>query len=213
MARLIIFANGLMPDIELARRIIRPGDVIYAADGGTRHALALGLSPSVVIGDLDSLASEDRQLLEARAVEIQRYPREKDQTDLELVLDYALQSRQHEILVMGGLGGRLDQTLANISLLSNSRYSSINLRMDDGVEEAFFIRDRSEISGKPGDIVSLIPWGGDVTGISTQGLRWALDNSTLLPGSTRGISNELLGEMASVAVGAGLLLVVHRRSS
>jgi thiamine pyrophosphokinase len=213
MARLIIFANGLMPDIELARRIIRPGDVIYAADGGTRHALALGLSPSVVIGDLDSLASEDRQLLEARAVEIQRYPREKDQTDLELVLDYALQSRQHEILVMGGLGGRLDQTLANISLLSNSRYSSINLRMDDGVEEAFFIRDRSEISGKPGDIVSLIPWGGQVAGISTQGLRWALDNSTLLPGSTRGISNELLGEMASVAVGTGLLLVVHRRSS
>ena len=70
MARLIIFANGLVPDLESARHLFRPGDVLYAVDGGTRHALALGLMPSVVIGDLDSLTQDDRQCLDAGGVEI-----------------------------------------------------------------------------------------------------------------------------------------------
>jgi len=84
MARLIIFANGLVPDLESARHLFRPGDVLYAVDGGTRHALALGLMPSVVIGDLDSLTQDDRQCLDAGGVEIQQYPRNNDKTDLEL---------------------------------------------------------------------------------------------------------------------------------
>jgi thiamine pyrophosphokinase len=97
-------------------------------------------------------------------------------------------------------------------VLSDPRLSIYNIRFDDGVEEAFFTRNRCEIRGKPGEIVSLIPWGAKTTGISSEGLRWSLHNETLFPDRTRGISNELLGEVASVSVGTGVLLIVHRRS-
>jgi thiamine pyrophosphokinase len=213
MARLIIFANGLLPDLESARQLIQPGDSLYAADGGTRHAMALGLLPSIVIGDLDSLTPDERQQLEARGVEIQQYPRDKDKTDLELTLEAAIQTGQGEIRIVGGLGGRLDQTLGNLSLLSDPRLSKYDIRFDDGVEEAFFTRNHCEIRGKPHEVVSLIPWGAEVTGVFTEGLRWPLHGESLFPDKTRGISNELLGDTASVSVGDGLLLIVHRRVS
>jgi thiamine pyrophosphokinase len=85
------------------------------------------------------------------------------------------------------------------------------LRLDDGVESAWFCRARSEVRGRSGDLVSLIPWGGEVRGVRTQGLRWPLSNETLHPHKTRGISNELTGEVAHVEIKSGLLLIVHRR--
>jgi thiamine pyrophosphokinase len=212
MARLVIFANGLLPDLKFARNLIQPGDILCAADGGTHHALAIGLSPSIVIGDLDSLTPGDRQSLEAKAVEIKQYPRDKDKTDLELALLYATQTGQREILIIGALGGRLDQTLGNLSLLSDPRLSTYDIRLDDGVEQAFFIRTRFEIRGKPGETVSLIPWGGEVTGISTKGLRWPLRVETLFPDKARGISNEMSRDTAEIEIASGLLLCIHRRN-
>ena len=211
MARLIIFANGLVPDLEAARHLFQPDDILYAADGGTQHALALGLMPSVIIGDLDSLTRDDRRKLEASEVEIQQYPRDKDKTDLELALHLAIEAGHHEILIVGALGGRLDQTLGNLALLSEARLLSYDIRLDDGVEEAFITRNRCEIHGRPADIVSLIPWGGEVTGISTEGLRWPLRSETLFPDRTRGISNEMSHEMASINLKTGLLFVIHYR--
>jgi thiamine pyrophosphokinase len=212
MPRLIIFANGLVPDLESTRKIIQPGDTLFAADGGTQHALALGLMPSMIFGDMDSLSPEDRRLL-SQDVEIQLYPRDKNETDLELALLYAIGTGYRNILIVGALGGRLDQTLGNLSLLTDPRLSSFDIRLDDGVEEAFFTRTRSGLLGNPGDIVSLIPWGGEVTGVSTQGLRWPLHEETLLPDKTRGISNEMLNEQAAFEIASGLLLCVHRRKN
>jgi thiamine pyrophosphokinase len=213
MARLIIFANGLVPELESARHLIQPGDILLAADGGTRHALALGFLPSVVIGDLDSLTSDDRRQLDAGGVEVQQYSRDKDMTDLELALHYGVQAGHREILVVGALGGRIDQTLGNLSLLTNPDFGALDIRMDDGVEEAFFTRSRCGIYGRPGDIVSLIPWGGEVAGISTEGLLWPLRSEMLFPDRTRGISNEMSRKKGSIRLKSGLLLVIHRRQN
>ncbi len=213
MSRLIVFANGPVLKLESARRLIQPGDMLYAVDGGTHHTLALGLMPSIVIGDLDSLTLRDRKKLEAAGVEFQRYPRDKNKTDLELAMDYAIQAGQREILIIGALGGRLDQTLGNLALLSDARFSSWNIRVDDGVEEAFFTRSQCEIQGRAADIVSLIPWGAKVTGICTEGLRWPLQNETLFPARTRGISNEMLHEKASILLKSGLLFIIHHRQT
>ncbi len=210
MPRCIIFANGILPDLAAARRLIRPDDLILAADGGTRHALDLGLTPSIIIGDLDSLTFDLRPLTDLGTKVIQR-PRDKDETDLELALDYAVQNGCREIVIIAALGGRLDQTLGNLALLSNVQLSTFNVKLDDGVEQTFFCRDRSEVEGRRGDLVSLIPWGGEVRGARTQGLRWPLSDETLLPHKTRGISNELLDEVASIKIASGLLLIVHRR--
>jgi thiamine pyrophosphokinase len=211
MPHVFIFANGHLPDANAARHLIGADDVIVAADGGTLHALALGFVPNTVIGDLDSLRAEDCDTLEAGGVNIHRYPRDKDQTDLELALAYCLENWADPVTIVGAGGGRLDQTLGNLSLLADPRLVGRDIRIDDGVEEVFFTRDLSRIHGTPGDIVSLIPWGENVLGVSTRGLRWPLDGETLFSCKTRGISNELVSQSASVSIQSGLLLIVHSR--
>ena len=212
MSRAVLFVNGHIPNLEPVLRLTRPGDTFLAADGGTRHALALGMVPSVVIGDLDSLTDDERLKLDTVGTEIRLYPRDKNETDFELALHYAVEAGYREILIVAALGDRLDQTLGNLALLTDPRLSMFDVRLDDGLEEAFFVRSSSQVRGAAGDIVSLIPWGGEVAGIATDGLRWPLLDETLHSYQTRGISNELLGEAASVSLKSGLLLIVHRRN-
>jgi thiamine pyrophosphokinase len=216
--RTLIFINGFLPNpstssgrrLEPVRRLICPGDLLLAADGGTRHLRALDLIPAAIIGDLDSLTAEDRRWAEGNRVRLVEYTCDKNETDLELALAYAVAQGSDEIILVGALGGRLDQTLGNLALLTDPRLSAVYVRVDDGVEEAWFVRDRTQVKGEPGEIVSLIPWGGPVTGVTTDGLRWPLRGETLYPEKTRGISNEMLGESASVSIESGLLLIVHR---
>ena len=211
--RAIIFVNGHLPDLEAARRLIRPDDFLIAADGGTQHILALGLLPSLVIGDLDSLAADNRRRLEGSSVEIRQYPRDKNETDLELALHSALDEGYRSILILAALGGRLDQSLGNLALLTDPSLAEVDVRLDDGIEEVFFVRKQADIQGRPGDTVSLLPWGSPAGGVTTEGLRWPLRGETLYPDKTRGVSNEMLGETASVTIQSGLLLVVHRRQN
>jgi thiamine pyrophosphokinase len=213
MQRIIIFANGEIPNLENARRIMHSKDCIICADGGTRHALALGLMPNLVIGDMDSLEKDQWQKIEKAGVPIELFPRDKNETDLELALNRAIEFEPKEIIIIGALGGRLDQTFSNTALLSDARFSAVDVHLDDGLEEIFFCRDQAEVQGKGGDIVSLIPWGNSVLGVQTQGLKWPLHNETLYPEKTRGISNEMTGEVASIKIASGLLLVIHRRES
>jgi thiamine pyrophosphokinase len=211
-ARAVIFANGLLPDLEAAGRLIEPGEALIAADGGTRHALALGRVPGVVIGDLDSLLPADRLQLDAAGARLIVHPRDKNETDLELALRYAVENGFRTIVVVGALGGRLDQTLGNLALLTTPTLAGLDVCLDDGIEQVRFTRDRLEVQGKAGDLVSLLPWGADAGGVTTQGLRWPLSGETLSAHGSRGISNELLGETASVTLESGLLLVVQRRN-
>jgi thiamine pyrophosphokinase len=211
--RTIIFVNGFIPNIEPVCRLIRPGDLLLAADGGTRHIRSLGLVPAAIIGDLDSLTVDDRRWAKENHVRLVEYPRDKNETDLQLALAYAVAQEPNEIVIVGALGGRLDQTLGNLALLTDPRLSTFDVRLDDGVEEAWFVRHTSIIRGEPGDILSLLPWGEPVTGVTTDGLHWPLRGETLYPDKTRGISNEMLGESASVSIESGLLLIVHRRKT
>ena len=213
MQRIIIFANGEIPRLENARFLLQADDYIICADGGARHALELGLTPNLVIGDMDSIDKQQWQKLKDAGVPIELFPRDKNETDLELALDRAIELEPKVLLIIGALGGRLDQTFGNTALLSDARLSAVDVRLDDGVEEIFFCRDQEEVRGRSGDIVSLIPWGNPVQGVQTQGLKWQLHSETLFPERTRGISNEMTSEVASVKIESGLLLVIHRRES
>lgn len=207
--RIIIFANGNLPKPEKARALIRPDDFILCADGGTRHAIALGLVPNVVIGDLDSVTEEERRKMKELGVEMIQHPADKNETDLELAINHALTLKPDQILILAALGGRMDQTLANIALLSDPRLSTFDIRLTDGVEELFFCRDQARVAGRSGDIVSLIPWQGEVTGVFTENLLWHLHHETLYPEKTRGISNEMTADVATVSIKNGLLLITH----
>ncbi len=118
--RIVIFANGELPNLKKARALLRPDDYIICADGGRRHALALGLRPDLIIGDMDSVEKEQLQKLQADDVAIEFFPRDKNETDLELAINHAVELKPEQIIIVAALGGRLDQTLANIALLSDA---------------------------------------------------------------------------------------------
>lgn len=206
--RIIIFANGELPNLDNAHALIKPSDFIICADGGTRHALTLGLIPNLIIGDMDSLPP-NFQLSNFNG-EVILYPKDKNETDLELAINHAITLNPNEILIMGALGGRIDHTLANISLLTHYRLLTYDLRLNDGLEEIFLCKDQVQIKGRSGDIVSLIPWQGNVEGVTTQNLKWKLNNETLYFDKTRGISNEMISDIATISITKGLLLIVHQ---
>jgi thiamine pyrophosphokinase len=211
MKRIIIFANGEMPNPDRARSLLQNDDYIICADGGTRHALALNVRPDLIIGDMDSADKEQVQKLREHDVSIELFPHDKNETDLELAINHALELAPELIIIIAALGGRLDHTLGNVALLTNVRLSTFDVRLDDGVEEILLCRGQVQVHGRSGDIVSLIPWQGAVSEVQTTNLKWTLHKETLYPDKTRGISNEMTDSTASISIGLGLLLVVHRR--
>lgn len=213
MSRALIFVNGELRNPGAARAIVQPEDVIIAADGGARHALALGLIPNAIIGDFDSLSDAELRVFSDMGVHILRFPAAKAETDLELALAYAVRAGHSPIIIIGANGGRLDQELGNISLLSDSELTRFDVRLDDGITETFFITAKSIVYGKPGDTVSLIPWGNPVENVSTDGLVYPLNRETLFPYRTRGLSNQMLAETANISIKHGLLLCVHIRKN
>ena len=213
-SRAVIFANGELPRPERVRALVRPGDWIIAADGGAKHCRRLGLVPAVLIGDMDSLPSSELHRQTRAGVATVRFPEAKDYTDLELALAYAVEHGATEILVCGVLGGRWDHTLANLALGLSPAFDQADIRFDDGETEILFLRNgtRHTLHGDAGDLVSLIPLGGDAIDVETTGLLYPLAKETLKFGSTRGVSNVLVAREASVGLGAGSLVCLRTRS-
>lgn len=212
--RTIIIAGGSPPRDEGWRQWLRSGDQIIGADGGAAQALAWDLLPELVIGDMDSLSSEDQVLLAARGSRFVVHPRAKDETDLELALTHAAAGGAEEILVLGAFGGRFDHALANVLLLTLPQLARVSVRFVDDRQQLILVRagQSAIVEGEPGDLVSLLPLGGDVLGVRTTGLAWALEGDTLRFGFSRGVSNEMTAREARIEVQEGFLLVVHARS-
>jgi thiamine pyrophosphokinase len=211
--RAIIFANGIIdPELQSIPSHME-GDVVIAVDGGANNSLLCGIRPDIVIGDSDSISEQEKILLSNEKTRFIDYPQDKDQSDLELALDYALQIGFEEVFLLGLLGGRLDQTLANLLLLSKDSYSPLKLIVSAGLDTAHLLRaqDAITIEAKIGDIVSIIPFSSVVSGVTTHGLRWPLNKAKLEFGSTLSISNEMNATCASIGIDGGKLLVIHRR--
>lgn len=207
----LIFANGVMADVAWARPYLDEATAVIAADGGTRYLYQLDHPPQAIIGDMDSLSEEMRRWLEANQTIFVTHPPAKDETDLELALLYAVAHYPDDLLLFGALGGRLDQTLANILLLTHPRLHGRTVKLLTRREQAWLITDTSQIQGQAGDTVSLIPLGGDVRVRSTSGLEWSLHDETLAFGLARGVSNVMTGETAVVTVAGGTLLCIHAK--
>ncbi len=206
----LILANGLLAYPDQVRALARVADLLVAADGGCQHALALNLRPHLVVGDLDSLPLGTQRALEADGVILLRYPPAKDETDLELALRQAAARGADEIVLCAALGGRTDQTLANVLLLALPELERRRCSIVEGEEAVFLIRSGVEVAGEPGDLLSLIPIGGDCHDIWTEGLEYPLAGGSLYLARARGISNVFTAPRARVRVGQGMLLAVHR---
>ncbi|MDX9863355.1 MAG: thiamine diphosphokinase [Anaerolineaceae bacterium] len=209
--RAVIFVNGDLPDPAAAAGLFRKDDFLVAADGGLRHALSLGLTPHLLIGDLDSVSPQDVAEMRNRSVSIHKFSPAKDETDLELALQAALDEGCQQVILIAALGSRIDHTLGNLCLLTSPAFRDVDVRLDDGRIEAFVIRETGTVQGQPGDLVSLLPVEFEVQGITTEGLAYPLRGETLMRHQGRGISNVMLEKTAKIRVVEGMLYCIHIR--
>ena len=192
--------------------------LVIAADGGARHAARLGVAIDVWVGDGDSLDAEGMSALLAAGVPMERTSPHKDESDTELAIHAAIRRGATGVLIVGGLGGtRIDHGLANVSLLALAELVGRRAALLDAGSRITLVRApgaggapvRRDLAGRIGDIVSLLPLGQGVEGVTTGGLAYPLVDEPLPAGPARGLSNVRTAVDASVTVRAGLLLVVE----
>jgi thiamine pyrophosphokinase len=178
-------------------------DLIICADGGYNIVKFLGITPHIVIGDMDSVRGKVPSDVKTIV-----YPRNKDKTDLHLCIDYALEVGCNEIILLCCFGGRVDHSLAAIISL---RY--ILERGAEGMlltrnSKVFLIKEKTDIKRGEYTKLSLIPVTETVSGVTTQGLHYALDDAVMYQTANLGISNVFAGSQATVDIKEGILCVV-----
>lgn len=213
-SRTVIFANGDInpgPAVDRIHALIGlEGVPVIAADGGADNALQLGLRPQIVVGDMDSVLPDTLAILIEDGAEIFRFSHAKDETDLELALLEAVHRGAKWIRIIGAMGGRIDQTMGNIQLLSHPDLDHVDARLVSGRQTLWLTEPGThQLMGEVGDTISLLPFHGDVAGIVTHGLEYPLDHETLYLGPARGMSNVIITQSASVTFDSGVLTIVH----
>jgi thiamine pyrophosphokinase len=197
-----------------------PDTLVIAADSGLDVAVAAGLPVDHLVGDLDSVSAEARRSAEARGVRVHHHAPDKDATDLELAIELALELAGDAtgergaittLTVIGPGAGRLDHLLADIALLASPRLAGLEVRARFGPADLVVVPGgtRRTLGAAVGEQVSLLPVHGPAGRVTTKGLRWALLEADLVPGTTRGVSNEVVDAGAVVAVGEGTVVVVR----
>ena len=214
----LIFAGGepLHPIWhEEIRARARSGALVIAADSGIAHVHALGLVAALLIGDLDSASTESIERARSEGTVIEEHSADKDETDLALALGAARAARAARVIhatVLGVGGGRTDHLFANALLLAQVSYADLIIDARFGPDVLSVVRARTTLTGSPGDLVTLLAVGGTANGVTTSGLRWQLSSEQLEPGSSRGVSNEMIAAEAVIEIESGVLLAIQPAS-
>ena len=185
-------------------------DLIIAADAGYKNALSLGVHPDILLGDLDSLDTKDIP----KDVELLQVPAEKDFTDTQLAVDTALKKGAAEIVIIGGLSGRLDHTLSNLSILEDLNKKRIHAVIADGFNRVRYINSTSTLVARSGyRYLSLLCLSEKVKGVSVEGCKYPLSNAKLTRDFQFAVSNEIVGNCALISVRKGGLYIVESKDA
>jgi len=206
-----IVANGMINDYPAARKKIEKADYLIACDGGLRHFPLLGLVPDCVIGDFDSAPKELLLDNRERGVSIFAHSVDKDETDLSLAVTHALTKSPSAMVIAGALGGRIDHELGNLHVLA--RAGDVPAEIWDEVTSIHLVTKEITLKREKYISLSLIPLTSEVTGITTRGLSYSLQNESLCAGETRGVSNTFSADEAVILVEKGLLLAIRSKNS
>lgn len=223
--RIAVVANGEW-DHEWGKQELALFDRLVAADGGGNSILEAGYFPHALIGDLDSIRPENLEKCLVHGTYIKQFPREKDETDLELALEHAVSlckeledqvvppepsittsEQLQDIWLLGATGGRVDHLLGNLAIMIGFLKRGYRIRAKDPYHELWLIQGKEQIKGEKGQELSLIPIS-EFAVVCTEGLVYPLNKETLRQDSPRGISNVFSGEDAFVDVSEGILVAV-----
>ena len=201
---LLSYMECVTPD--MAQELAESADYIIAADGGQNRAREFGLQPDCVIGDFDSTTlNEDFDCLYIT------YPAEKDLTDTEAALTHALEKGCRNVILLGGMGGRLDHTMGNIGLLD--KYYSVfdHMKFIDGKNKMELLKDSGRTLKRDAryKYFGLVSLNAEAFGIDIRGARYELTGASLERASTLGVSNEFSEDTVEIYVREGTLLIVR----
>lgn len=181
-------------------------DLVLCADSSQGLADLAGISPHFVIGDFDH-----GDVAVPAGENVIRVPSEKDDTDTMLCIKRAIESGARELLILGGIGGRLDHTIANLQSLAYAHEQGAHAVIFDGKNEAMILSGSAEFPRRVGWYLSVFAYGGVCRGVCEQGVKYPIECATLTPNFPLGVSNEIVADTARIEVREGRLLVVFSR--
>jgi thiamine pyrophosphokinase len=203
----VIICSGEIYDYGFCRELVQSADRIICADGGTRHAINMQLTPNVIIGDMDSSAARYIEYYRKKGVEVIQYPVDKDKTDTHICVEFAL-AFSTEIILLGATGSRIDHMLANVSLLKLGFEKSVPISIIDNNNNIRMIKDYIRLTGKKGEYFSLIPFSEKVKGLCTKGAHYELHDAVMELGNPYGVSNIFEEAEVEISIKEGYLLVI-----
>ncbi|AAM24715.1 thiamine diphosphokinase [Caldanaerobacter subterraneus] len=206
--KVLIISNGEIKDYGFYKNIVEEVDMVICADGGANHAYKMKIRPFLIIGDFDSVDREVLEFYQKEGVKVEKFPTMKDETDTQLALKKAIELGAKDITFIGVIGDRFDHSYANLSLLLYSLKRGVKSRIINEKNEIHLIDDYIEIEGKKGELLSLLPYSGEVKGIYTKGLFYPLSGQSMSMENPYGISNVFTEEKASIKIEEGFLLVI-----
>lgn len=203
---MVLVGGRVLASADLRARV-GEADLVVAADGGLRHASPLGLQPQLLVGDLDSV--RPAMLTAHPGIETEAHPADKDALDLELALEACRRRGHDHVLVVGGLSGRLDQTLATCLIVQAAHAAGLTAEVSDGVRGLWPLRqgERRRLPLPAGRTFSLLSLDAHAT-VSVRGARYPLDRATLQRGSGLGVSNVALPGGPEVQLHQGAVVIV-----
>ncbi|MBU3804926.1 MAG: thiamine diphosphokinase [Candidatus Cellulosilyticum pullistercoris] len=205
--KILILTNGTYGDYNFCKQD-EGFDYIICADRGLCHARVLGIMPNLIVGDFDSTNEQDLTYFKEQGVQIETFDTHKDETDTEIAVSKAIQKGATEVTIYGGLGSRLDHNLANVHLLYKLLRAGIKGKLVNPNHTVYLAEKYRLIKGKKGDLVSLIPFAGRVTGVTTKSLAYPLKKAEIHIGTSLGISNVLEEDTAEIWLDEGILIVI-----
>lgn len=211
-----VVLNGEIKDYKYIKSILLKNsyDFIICADGGARHLHYINETPDYIVGDLDSLDFNIVDFYRKKNVEFKKFPSRKNETDTELCIVLAKDLNATQIHLIGALGGRIDHTIANINLMYYIKQLNINPIIKTSKEDMYIVQNEtSKISGKRGDIISVIPIKDDAIGVTLEKLEYPLKNFNMKFGTPIGISNVMEEDECIITVKKGDLLVIRNKES
>ncbi|MDD3306645.1 MAG: thiamine diphosphokinase [Acetobacterium sp.] len=206
--KVIIFTNG-----EYYNKVFYEGylkeikaDYLICADGGANYARELNLKPDIIIGDMDSITAETRAFF--KTIKFESYPSKKDETDTELAITHAIKMGADKVIILGGLGSRMDHSLGNIYLLKRFIDVGIEAEMVNEKNRIRMIGKTTTFYFSTGTIVSILPIGGVVEGLTITGFEYPINEGQMTIDKPYGISNVTNDNTQCIAFKEGLLLIV-----
>jgi thiamine pyrophosphokinase len=208
--RAAIICNGKLENYDISKEKLQQVDFIICADGGTRHAYHMNIIPDMIIGDMDSSKDEYIEYYRNKDVPIIKYSSDKDKTDTQICLEYAME-KYDEIILLGATGSRLDHTLGNVSILRLAADKGITAYIIDENNEIYVTKDCIRLEGNKGDIVSLLPLSGKVEGINLKGVLYPLQNAIMEIGNPYGVSNKFAETEVVLTIASGYMIVIKSK--